>query len=110
MMKRAMLLGAMLVCGLAYAGTQTGEVIDVRVSSKTLANPTHIKLSGAWQNRPACAVQDYWAIDSDTPAGKSFLAAVLAAQASNRPITIWGTDQCTLRTDMETVLQIGLAQ
>lgn len=110
-MKRVVFLSAILVCGLVCASEQTGQVLDVRVASKTLStNPTHIKLSGTWQNRPSCAVQGYWAIDTDTTAGKSFLAAVLAAQASIWPITIWGADQCTLRTDMETVFQIGLAQ
>lgn len=107
----ALIIIALLIPSIAIASEQIGLVVDIRVASKTLStNPTHFKLDGVWMNKPFCATTDYWAIDTDTPAGRNFLAVVLTAQASGRRVAIWGTDQCTLRADMETVLQIGFAQ
>jgi hypothetical protein len=99
-----------LAAGTAAASQQTGLVLDIRVSSTTLINPTHILLSGVWAAKPTCATSTYWAIDTDTTVGKNFLATILTAQASGRPITIYGSNFCSLRTDMETGIQIQLAK
>lgn len=90
-----------------YAGDQSGPVVEVRVASATLnGNPTHFKLDGGWTNKPACAATGYWAINTDTAAGKSLLAALLFAQATGKAVTVWGSGQCTLRSDMENANQV----
>lgn len=94
----------------ARATTQSGTVLDVRVTSRTLGNPTHFLLSGVRSSRAGCAFMDWWAIDTDTPTGRNFLATILAAQASQRVVTIWGTDACEHVNGMESVKQIGVAQ
>ena len=95
----------------AYAaGQQTGAILDLRVSSPTLANPTHIQIDGTYQNRPACAISGFWAIDSDTATGKSFLATIMLAKATGKPITFAGSGTCSLRSDMETIVQMQVVQ
>lgn len=107
-MKRIILLAIM--SNAAFAGQQTGQVVSIRVSSMTVSsNTTHIQLSGVSSGRPPCATLEFWAFDSDTPQGKSFLAAVLVAQATGREVTIYGTNNCALRPGMESVAEIDLA-
>lgn len=91
-----------------YAGSQTGKVISLRVSSKTVGNPTHIMLDGVWNGKPACSVSGWWAIDTDTAAGKSLLSILLTAHTTGQQVTIWGHSRCDLRGDMETAFQVGL--
>ena len=109
-MKILIILAIMLMVTipqLSLAGSQTGKVLNIRVSSKTIGNPTHILLEGAWSNKPTCAVA-WWAIDTDTVAGKSLLSILLTAYSTGKEITLWGTGQCDLRGDMETAFQAGL--
>ena len=98
------------LAGSALASQQTGRVTEIRVTSKTLdfGNPTHITLSGPRTAVAACAFSQWWAIDTDTPGGRSMLAAVLAAQANGKEVTFLGRDRCNLRGDMETVEQVHL--
>ncbi len=93
---------------LIMAGEQTGEVYDLRVSSGTLLNPTHVVITGAASGKPACATTAYWSIDTDTVAGRNFLAVLLTAQAAGKAVKIYGTNACTLRSDMENVAQIQI--
>lgn len=103
--------GLMLLAASAFAaGQQVGNVVDLRVSSLTIGNPIHVQVDGAYQNRPACAVVGFWAIDSDTSAGKSFLAALMLAKAQGKQVTLAGTGTCSLRADMETIVQIQITQ
>jgi hypothetical protein len=93
----------------ALAGEQTGQILDIRVSSTTLINPTQVLLSGIWWARPSCATNGYWAVDTDTVVGRNFLATLLTAQVTGRSVTLFGLNACNLRADMETVVQIHLA-
>jgi hypothetical protein len=103
--------GLMLLTASAFAaGQQVGSIVDIRVSSLSLANPTHVQVDGAYQNRPACAVVGFWAIDSDTSAGKSFLATLMLAKAQGKQVTLAGSGTCSLRSDMETIVQIQITQ
>lgn len=95
------------------AGEQGGVVTEIRVSSPGIANPTHVLLSSTTtdtqrKSRPTCATQDWWQINTDTTVGKNILATLLAAQASGKSVTIWGNGSCTLRTDMEDIVQVGV--
>lgn len=109
-LKSAGYLLALLLAGHAQASQQTGLVVDVRVSSTAVLNPTHIQLDGTWTGKPGCATTIYWAIDTDSVLGRNLLAVILAAQASGQPVTFYGANTCTLRTDMETAVQVQLAQ
>ena len=95
----------------AQAGTQSGNVIDLRVSSKALGgNPTHVMLDGPWDGKPPCAGSGFWAVDSDTPGGKAMLDTLLAAMLSGRKVKIWdlSVSGCTLRGDMADMQQVDL--
>lgn len=109
----------LLALGLLFAvpskaeSTQTGTVISVRVSSKTLAggNPTHFQINGAWLNPTSCATSGWWAIDTDTPAGLSMLSVVLTAMKTGKQIAArdLSVASCTLRSDMADAKQIDFA-
>ena len=102
---------ALIICtGATFAGEQTGQILSLRVSSTTLSsNTTHFLISGSGTNKPACATLQFWAIDSDTTAGRNFLATLLSAQATGRDVIVYGANRCGLRAGMETVAEIDLA-
>ncbi len=98
-----------------YAREQTGKVLEIRVTSKQISSHnTHIKLSGIYNNPPACIDQtnQFWSIDTDTTYGKSILSAILSAQSMQKDITFWGTTVCHPGelgpNGMEEIQQIGL--
>ena len=91
-----------------FAGYQTGKITSIRVSSPTVSSPTHFQLNGTWNGQPACATSPWWAIDTDTPAGKSLLSILLTAYSTDKTVTVWGQGICSLRSDMETAIQVGL--
>jgi hypothetical protein len=108
-MKKLFILLSIIWVSNAHAGSQTGKVVDIRVSSKTVGgNPTHVMLEGGRDVQEGCG-KDYWAIDTDTDLGKNILSVVLTAYSTGKSVTFWGTNQCDLRSDMETVFQAGLA-
>ena len=109
-MKKSILIVGMLFSSVTFASEQVGKVIDIRVSAIPSYNPTHIKLDGPWNNKPGCATQPYWAVDTNTEGGKAFLSAILTAYSTGKTVQIWGSDQCTLRGDMENALQVALPQ
>ena len=106
----------------ANAGRQTGKVIEVRVSSTGTNSrldpdkPTHFRLSGEWIDKPSCADGQWWAINTDTPAGQNLLRVLLTALESGKTVTAWGktlilsggSASCNLDPDMETADQIGI--
>jgi hypothetical protein len=113
---RTIFLAAALLASEAVsaAGIQSGTVADIRVSTQTLAsgNPTHVRLQNGTTSSAmaSCATSGFFAINTDTPAGKSMLAALLMAEAAMPPkqVIIWGTGQCDLRADMETAFQVSV--
>ena len=53
---------------------------------------------------PSCSsVAGRFAIDSTTPAGRSQLAGLLAAEAADRQVVIVGTGNCSAYGDSETI-------
>lgn len=107
-MRRALvLIIAMFTSQVTFASSQSGNIISLRVSSKAIGNPTHFQLDGIWDDKPACA-DSWWAIDSDTVAGKSLLSILLTAHSTGKAVTVWGTNICDLRGDMETAGQVGM--
>lgn len=109
---RLFLMTTLLLAALAtssFGGIMTGKIGALNISSVSLpGNPTHVSLTETFSPRPSCATQSYMAINTDTPAGKSMLAALLSAQTMGNTITIWGTGYCTLRPDMEDAFQVGI--
>ena len=114
-MKRMIVLAAIFIPGLAFAqGIQSGTVAEIRVSTRTIpgGNPTHVRLQAAATSSPIadCAATTkalgFWAIDTDTSAGKNLLSALLMAEATGKQVVVWGTGACDLRSDMETVYQV----
>ncbi len=100
---------------LTLAGEQTGKVIEIRVTSKTLGgHHTHVRIEGDYLNQPVCVddVWKMWAIDTDTPAGQAMLSTILAAQMSGKPVTFWGSGSCHPDEPgpqgMEQLIQVGL--
>lgn len=99
----------------AMAGDQTGQVLEVRVTSKSLGNNhTHIRLSGTYNAQPSCIDPNwrFWVVDTDTASGKSILSTVLTAQATGKNITFWGSGSCHLDAPgpngMEKIIQVGI--
>lgn len=88
----------------AFSSSQSGIIVELRVSN---INPTHFRLDGIWSGKPSCAIT-WWAIDSNTAGGKSLLSILLTAHSTGKTITVWGTDLCDLRSDMETAYQVGM--
>jgi len=115
-MNKSIFVAVFFIAGEAFAsGIQTGTVAEIRVSSRTLAfgNPTHVRLQNVTTNSPlpTCATSGFWAIDTDTPIGKNMLAVLLTAEAASPPKTVilWGSGQCDLRGDMETIAQVSIS-
>ncbi|WP_368566250.1 hypothetical protein [Pseudoxanthomonas sp. UTMC 1351] len=54
---------------------------------------------------PACAAGQTtrWAIDANTAAGKAQLAGLLAAHATGKKMSVFGTNTCTIWADTESV-------
>ena len=108
----AVALATFTAAAQAEMSTQTGSVIDLRVSSQAApgGNPTHVQLDGAWDNKPTCATSGFWSIDSDTPGGKAMLDTLLSAMLAGRKVRIWdlGANACGQRSDMAEARQVDM--
>ncbi|WP_434101729.1 hypothetical protein [Methylocaldum gracile] len=59
-------------------------------------------------NPPACnTYKRRWVMDLGNPAGKEQYALLLSAQISGKQVTVYGTNQCDLAGDSETVYWVG---
>jgi hypothetical protein len=112
---KSSILALAFVPGVVMAGGQEGgKILEMRAGSTTLlgGNPSHFRLDSSTLARvgyPACA-SNWWALNTDTPAGRSMYAALLFAMATGRAVSVAGSGQCDLRGDMETTIQVNLVQ
>jgi hypothetical protein len=78
-----------------------GELQDIHFMSNGVVLLT---TTGTRTAAPACAtVAGRFAFDSTTPAGRSQLAGLLAAEAADRVVTIAGKGDCSAYADSETL-------
>lgn len=110
-MNKLTILFLFLASGFALAGNQAGEIRQLAVSGRDYAppyqNPTHVSMAGVYNDKPSCATSGYWAIDTETDQGRVILTLLLTAYASGKNVTLWGTGNCNLWPEMETVFQAG---
>lgn len=110
-MKKIIILFLFLASGYSFAGNQVGTIKKLFVSGIDYAapnqNPTHIVANGSYNARPDCATSGYWAVNTDTPQGKAILSLLLTANATGKEVSFFGTGNCSLRPDMETLFQVG---
>jgi hypothetical protein len=92
-----------LAAGHSFAGTQTGTVENLYLRASD--GLVYFFLKGSVKSAsPACALVGYWMIkDENSAAGKRQYAALLAAQASGRTISITGANTCSRWPDGEDV-------
>ncbi|TCV94564.1 hypothetical protein EC912_10347 [Luteibacter rhizovicinus] len=81
--------------GSVMAGTQTGTVVIVYVRQND--GLVFFALDGSIANRAACAVSNnLWVVPNEnTDTAKKQYAALLAAHASNLPVSVQGSGTCT---------------
>lgn len=85
----------------ASAGEQQGKVSGIWLH----ANSSHsdMLIAGTATNRPSCATETFWKLDTGTPEGERLFAALLTASASGMSVTVYGTGTCSLHPTRETV-------
>ncbi|WP_143708198.1 hypothetical protein [Ralstonia pickettii] len=95
------IIGAMaaIASASAFCGASTGKVNYIAVRSDI----TYFSLSATNQSRPVCASQtDYYMIkDRGTSVGKQQVALLLTAKATDRAVSVFGANQCTVWSDGE---------
>ncbi|WP_370977850.1 hypothetical protein [Agaribacterium sp. ZY112] len=92
----------LLVMGLAmsvncFGGSVTAKVSFIQVNNKTgYPNIVAIKPSIVPSSRPSCATDTHgrFAASLETEAGRAIYSMVLAAQASEKTLEIYGTNTC----------------
>lgn len=101
----ALALVTSLFCETAAAGSQTGQLVYVRVRSTD--GLIIVEMNGPVSNKPSCAGLAYWMIeDEKSNAGKQQLALLMAAHASGQTVTIDGTGTCSRWPDGETIAMV----
>jgi len=64
---------------------------------------------GPKADKPLCnTYQERWVINSASPAARYQHAVLLAAVTSGKTVTVWGTGQCDLWSDSETVMDVRI--
>lgn len=88
---------------MAFAGVGSGRVAHI----SPLPGDVVIFATQIHSNKPACSTAgNDWAIKLDTAAGRATYALLLSAASSNRPITVYGTNDCRYWGDREAVERI----
>ena len=91
-----------LISGLGYAGTSTGYVSNLIVSTNSLA---YVSISGG--NYASCATYGRYAIELSTVGGRALYATLLAAKVSGHQLVIVGTGTCNQQpNDAEDIVVI----
>lgn len=103
----SLFVGFLLACNSVWAGAQQGHITQliVRASDGLI----YFYLDGTASGRPACAVNPYWMLrDENSTAGKHQLALLIAAQATNKVISVTGMNSCARWADGEDVESINI--
>jgi hypothetical protein len=102
--------GRVFLLGVAFAlmlgeAAQASSSTDGTVTSLTVV-PGGIAIfheNGVRSARPACSTEARWAINVNTAEGQAKFAALVAAYSAGKPVWVYGTGQCDLWADTETV-------
>jgi hypothetical protein len=88
----------------AFAGEQQGRITGIWLH----ANSSHadILVSGGTTNRPACATEAFWKLDTASREGEKLLAALLTSMSAGTPVVIYGTGNCALYPTRETIAYV----
>lgn len=96
-------IGVSVPCASAASDGGPGQVNDLQVEG---AGSVAFALSGARSAKPACATWDRFIVDVRTPVGQAMFAYVLSAQSTQRAIVVYGTGDCSLVGQHETVRSV----
>jgi hypothetical protein len=89
--------------GLAFAGTGNGKVVHI----SPLPGDVVIFATQIHSSKPACSTAgNDWTIKLDTETGRATYALLLSAASLNKPITVYGTNDCRHWGDREAVERI----
>lgn len=91
---------AFAACSASNAGTSTGPVTILIVNSSNYLFFT----AGTKTGSPTCGNNNQWAISLSTAQGKSIYVMLLAAQAQNKQVSVYGANTCNNWGDREDVL------
>jgi hypothetical protein len=95
-------------------GTQTGTVLMHHTTYAANASSAGIAMfvlvgGGAKVDKPACnTYQERWAFNNASPAARYHHAVLLAAVASGKTVTVWGTGLCDVWSDSETIMDVRI--
>ena len=84
----------------SHAGSSSGKVTTMIINSSNFLFFT----AGAKSGSPTCGNNDQWAINLATAQGKNIYAMLLAAQAQDRTVSVFGNNTCNNWGDREDVL------
>jgi hypothetical protein len=97
----AALLVALFGATSASAGEQQGKISGIWLHVNS--SYADILVTGSAVNKPSCATEGYWKLDTSTPEGEKLLAALLTSMSGGTPVTIYGAGNCTLYPVRETI-------
>lgn len=105
MKMRKIKLITLLACTLTFgstaiAGSSAGKVTTMIVNASNYLFFT----AGTKSGSPVCGNNNQWAINLGTAQGKSIYALLLAAQAQDKTVYIFGNNTCNNWSDREDVL------
>lgn len=99
-------IAALLLAGatsLAFAGAGSGKVVHI----SPLPGDVVIFATQIHSSKPACSnAGNDWTIKLDTETGRATYALLLSAASMNKPITVYGTNDCRHWGDREAVERI----
>ena len=92
-----------IACTPAWAGTQTGQVIDLSIRASD--GLIYFYMNGMVSGRPACAVKSpYWVLkDERSATAEKQFALLLEARKTGQVITVIGSDTCLRESNGEDV-------
>lgn len=97
----AMLMVALFGATPALAGEQQGKIGGTWLH--TNSSHADILMTGSAVNKPSCATEGFWKLDTGTPEGEKLLAALLTSMSGGTPVIIYGAGNCSLYPTRETI-------
>jgi hypothetical protein len=88
----------------AFAGEQQGRVTGIWLHADS--SQADILVSGRATNKPACATEVFWKLDTASREGEKLLAALLTSMSGGTPVIIYGTGNCALYPTRETIAYV----
>src|SRR5262245_41282907 len=103
------LIMSTLYSGAAYCGDTTGVITEM-VMIQTIADKVFVHITGTNTSQPSCSnsTANRYGLDTSTSTGKLLYSWLLAAKYAGATVMIWGSGNCALYSDSETML--GLQQ